>query len=79
MVGGFHGMLLPSGETYETFLSDGTGMPFNGPVNRLEQWSNITLSLRRTYRDCINLVQQFCQAYSSVMYCMREESGKETL
>ena len=39
---------------------------------RLEQWSNVvTLSLRRTHRDYINLVQKSCWVYSSVMYCMR--------
>ena len=46
---------------------------------RLVHWLRITLSLRRTYRDYINLVQKSCQLYSSVMYCMRGESGKETL
>ena len=40
--------------------------------------SNITPFLRRTYRDYINLVQKSCQVSSSVMYCMRGESGKET-
>ena len=37
---------------------------------RLEQWSNITLSLRRTYRDYISLVQKSCQVIflSYVLY-----------
>ena len=30
----------------------------------MEQWSNITLFLRKTYRDYINLVQKSCQVYS---------------
>ena len=45
---------------------------------RLEQWSNVTPSLRRTYRDNINLVPKSCQVFSSVMYCVRWESGQET-
>ena len=46
---------------------------------RLEQWSNITLSLRKTYPDYTSSVQKSCQVYYSVIFCMREESGKETL
>ena len=38
---------------------------------RLEQWSNITLFLQKTYRDCINLVLMSCQENSSVMYYMQ--------
>ena len=45
---------------------------------RLEQWSNITLSLRRTYRDYINSVLKSCQVHSLDMRCTRWESGKET-
>ena len=45
---------------------------------RLEQWSNVTLLLRRTYRVYINLAQKSCQAYFSVMHYTRGESGKET-
>ena len=70
----------------QDLLSDGKtpyerrfGMPFKGPVNRLDQWSNITVSLRKTYLDCISLEQKSCQEYSSVMYCTRGESEKETL
>ena len=55
------------------------GMPFNGPVVPFEHWSNITLSLRRTSRYCISSAQKSCQVYSSVMYCVRGESWKETL
>ena len=42
----------------------------------LVQRSIITLFLRKTYRDCINLVQKSCQVFSSVMFCTREVSGK---
>ena len=61
MVGGFYGMLLLSAKIFQDFLFDEKtlferqfGMAFDGPVNCLEQWSNITLFLRKTYRDCIN-------------------------
>ena len=47
------------------------GMLFNGPVIHFEQWSNITLSLRRTYCVYINLVPKSCQVYFSVMSCTR--------
>ena len=30
---------------------------------RLEQWSNITLSLRKTNLDCISVEQKSCQEY----------------
>ena len=43
---------------------------------RSEQWSNITLFLRRTCRDHINLVLKSCQVYSSVMLCTREAVWK---
>ena len=59
-------------------MKGGSECPLTDQWYRLEQWSNVTLSLRRTYRDYINLGQKSCQVYSSVMYCMREESGKET-
>ena len=42
------------------------------------RWLNAILFLRTTYRDCINLVQKSCQAYSLDMRCTRVESGKET-
>ena len=46
---------------------------------RLEQWANITLFLRKTNLDCINLVLKSCQGNSSVSHYSRRESGKETL
>ena len=68
----------------QDLLSDGKtpcerrfGMLFNGPV--IPFGPMVTLSLRRTYRDYINLVQKSRQVYSSFMYCTRWESGKETL
>ena len=45
---------------------------------RLEQWSYITLILRRTYRDYISLEQKSCQVYSLDLRYTRGESGKET-
>ena len=68
----------------QDLLSDGKtsyerrfGMPFNGPVipfGAMVEYHPISAK----YRDYITLVQKSCQAYSSVMYCMRRESGKET-
>ena len=55
----------------------GSECPVTDQWYRLEQWANITLFLRRTYRDY--MVRKSCQVYSSVMYCVRGESGKETL
>ena len=73
---------------YETFkisclmwrhhMKDESECPVTDLWYRLEQWSNIILSLRRTDRDYICLVQKSCQRYSSVMYCIREESVKKT-
>ena len=61
------------------FMRGGSEYHFPARLFRLEQWSNVTQFLPRTYRDYINLVHMSCQVYSSVMYCMRVESGKETL
>ena len=70
----------------QDLLSDGKtpyerrfGMLFKDQWYRLEQWSNITPSLRRTCRDCISSTRKSCQGHSSVMYFSRRESGKETL
>ena len=52
--------------------------PLTDQQSRLEQWSNITLFLRKTCREYINLVQKSCEENSSVMYCMQGEFGKET-
>ena len=67
----------------QDLLSDGKtpndrrfGMPFNGPVIAMVEYH---LFLRKISRDCISSAQKSCQVYSSVMYCMRGESGKETL
>ena len=54
------------------------GEPFNGPITPFGSLVEFTLSLRRTDRDYINLVQKSCQVFSSVVPCMRRESGKET-
>ena len=42
---------------------------------RLEQWSNITLSLRRTCRDCINSFQKSCQVFPRL--CIRRGENLE--
>ena len=67
-------------------LSDGKtpcerrfGTPFTGPVIPSGAMVEYHLFLRKTFRDYINLVLKSCQETSSVMSCMREESGKETL
>ena len=52
-------------------IKSGSEYHFTAQLSRLGQWSNITLSLRRTYRDYINLVLKSCQVYSSVMFCLR--------
>ena len=39
------------------------GVPFNGPVIPFGATSNITLFVRKTYRDYINLVQKSCQVF----------------
>ena len=68
--------ILSDGETpYERRF----GMPFHAQLSRLEQWSNSTRFLQKALRDYINLVLKSCKVYSSVMLCMRRESGKETL
>ena len=38
---------------------------------RLEQWSNITLFLRKIFRDYISLVRKSCQENSSGVSCAR--------
>ena len=39
----------------------------------------LVLQKKRTYRDYTSSVQKSCQLYASVLYCLRKESGKETL
>ena len=55
-------------------MKDGSECPLTDQWYRLEQRLNITIFLRRTHRDYINLVHNF-----SVMHHTEEESGKETL
>ena len=59
-------------------MKGGSEYHLTAQLNRLEQWSNITSFLSKTYRDCINMVQKPCQVYSLDMRCTREKSGKET-
>ena len=45
-----------SGPSWKTSHDRRFGVPFNGTVTPFRQWSNISLFLRKTYRDYINLV-----------------------
>ena len=72
-------------ETYKIFclvgkhlMRDGSEYHLTDQQYRLAQWSHITLFLRKTYREDINLVHKFCQVYSLDMRYTRRESGKET-
>ena len=60
-------------------MKGGSECLFTAHLSRLEQWSNITLFVRRTCRDYISLAPKSCQVFFSIMNCMRGESGKETL
>ena len=44
--------------------------------HRLEQWSNITLFLRKIFRDYISLVRKSCQENSSGVSCARVKIWK---
>ena len=55
------------------------GMPFYGPILPFGAMVEYHPVLQKTNLDCIRSAQKCCQVYSSVMYCMREDSGKETL
>ena len=44
----------------------------------LVQWSNITVFLAKTCRDCISSARKSYQVFSLDMLCTRGESGKET-
>ena len=77
MVGRFHGVLLLSAK-YSGFTLMGKHLtkgdpecPSTDQQYCLEQWSIITLFLRKTNLDCISSAQKSCQVYSSVMHCMR--------
>ena len=59
-------------------MKGGSECPLTDQQYRLEQWSNITLFLRKTKLDCISLEQKSCQVFSSGMHYLLEESGKET-
>ena len=45
-------------------VKGGSECPLTDQLSRLEQWSNITQFLRKTYLDCISLEQKSCQVYS---------------
>ena len=47
-------------------------------LSRLEQWSNITIFLLKTFRNYINFVLKSCQENSLDMCCRLGESGKKT-
>ena len=74
----FYGMLLQSSKHSRSLVwwEDTTWKAVRNALQRTsdtvwEHWSNITLFLRRTHRDYINLVLKSCRVYSSVMSCMR--------
>ena len=55
MVGGLFRIFCLMGRHH---MKGGSENQLTDQLSRLEQWSNITLSLRRTYRNYINLVQK---------------------
>ena len=69
--------LLSDGKTRH-HVKGGSECPLTDHRHRLEQWPNITLSLRKSNLDCISLEQKSCQVFSSVMHKTREISGNET-
>ena len=85
MVGGFPWNVIAICETFKISclmgrhpLEGGSECHSTVQLSRLEQLSNITLFLRETCRDCINLVLKSCQENSVDVRCTRGESGKET-
>ena len=54
-------------------MKGGSEFHLTDQLSRLEQWSNITLFLRRTNQDCISLAQKSCQVYflGYVLYAVR--------
>ena len=54
----------------------GSECPSTDQYYRLEQWSNVTLFLRKTSRDCISSAQKSLQVYFSAMYCTRGGNWK---
>ena len=52
-------------------MKGGSECPLTDKRYRLELWSNITLSLRKTHRDCSSLEQTSCQVRFSVMHYTR--------
>ena len=49
-------------------MKGGSESHLTDQLYRVEQWSNITLFLRQTYRDYINSVQKSCQVFSLDMH-----------
>ena len=88
MVAGFHGVLLLSAKHSRSFIwwedhhmKGGSEWSLVAPTYDTI-WSNGLISpdfCEGPYRNCSNLVQKSWQEDSSVMFCMRSESGKETL
>ena len=74
----FHGMSLLSAKKFKIscllgrhHMKGGSECPSTAQLSRLEQWSNITPFLRKTYRDCISSAQKSCQVFFSVMHKTR--------
>ena len=61
--------LLSDGKRHH--MEGGSENHLTDQLFHLEQWSNITLLLPKTYRDFIDLVLKSCQENSWVMSCMR--------
>ena len=57
----------------DSILKGGSECHLTDQLSRLEQWSNITLFLRKSNLDCISLEQKTCQVYSLDMCCPRRD------
>ena len=60
-------------------MKGGSECVLTGQEYRLEQWSNVTVILRKTSQDCISLEQKFCQVNSFNVCCRRKGAGKGAL
>ena len=63
---------------WETLYEWRFGEPFMDHLSRLVQWLSITLILRKTSQESINLERKSCLDCSLDTLCTRGESGKET-
>ena len=77
--------VTPICETSQNLLSDGKtpyerrfGQPFKGRLFHLVHWLSITLLLRRTSQESINLERRSCLDCSSDTHCTRVDFGRVT-